>query len=279
MARATLLAVLMLFVAAMTASAEPRTVRIGEVKIRGNLKFCHVDKAKIAGSLKARLSKLKVIQVVGPKSHSPADYIINTELLCSRSGIEFNVSVVEVSTAAIVWSKSQTLDEIGQMDSAVKKMYTLLSAYFRVGKMPDQAESTLGEKSPLYDHTVTLFPLHSNVKGFTDKQLLAHTRYLRIRLKDAVKCDVMAVAEVRSNIPKGEKCTDKKCHFTIAETMGTDRALAVSIVRKGKHCALAYTLYDVDKKSVEKAASIFMKCSNPALKEALDKLVQQISGD
>jgi len=268
----------MLFIVPANAHAEPRTVRIGEVKVRGDCKPCHAAKDKISGGLKSRLSNLKVIRVVGSETHTPADYILNTEVLCSKSYIELNVSVVEVSTAAIVWSKSQTLDEIGQMESAINKVYTLLSAYFRVGKLPDQAESTLGEKSPLYQHTVTLFPLHSGVKGFTSKKLLAQTRYLRIRLADAVKCDVMAIGEVLSNIPKGEKCTDEKCHFTIAGNLGTTRALAAGIVRTGKRCALAYTLYNVEKKSIEKAASIFMKCSNPGLKVALDKLIRQISG-
>ncbi len=281
MTRAALLAVLMLASASITAGAGPKTIHIGAVKLKGQSRLCiGVGGDEISRSLNSRLSKSKLFLVTGPRSRTTADYILTGEILCHQKHLEFVVQLIQVETSEIAWSKVQTLDGFDQMPAAINKIARLLAAFFQAGQTPDEAESSLGRESPLFGHTVTVFPLHAATKGFPEKQLLASTRYFRAGLADAVKCDPAAIGEVQSAIQsrKYRACVDEKCHLEVAGDLGTTKAIAAEVVRRGKRCALAYTLYDIERRSIEQAASIFIKCTRPGLKVGVDKLIRQLSG-
>ena len=236
---------------------------------------------RVAASLLGRIKKAGFYEVVTHgqrKTGLTADYVLAVGILCQPHSVELNVSLVDVESAEILWAKNETYDQAAEIIPGLGKIVRLLSEFARTGKMPSQVENKATANSPLNKHTLLLFPIRAPSAKISAKRLHALTAFLKRSLINVAGSDVMPLGEVEAQIVKKPgACGDKDCQLGVAEDNGVEKALAVKIGALGKKCVLDYVLYDVESKSVDKAASLRTGCRPKSLRSGLAKIVRQLS--
>jgi len=70
-----------------------------------------------------------------------ADLVMSTEVLCHPNHVEFTVSMVDVETAEIVFSKAYEMRNLKKTSKAMKDIIKILKEYAKTGKIGDAGKS------------------------------------------------------------------------------------------------------------------------------------------
>lgn len=71
-----------------------------------------------------------------------ADLVMATEVLCHPKMVEFNITLVDVETAEIVWAKNYNMRNLKKVNRALKDIAGLLKKYAKTGAIGDSAGKT-----------------------------------------------------------------------------------------------------------------------------------------
>ncbi len=68
-----------------------------------------------------------------------ADLVMATEVLCHANMVEFNILLVDVETAEIVWAKNYNMKNLKKVNRAMKDIAKLLKGYAKTGEIGESA--------------------------------------------------------------------------------------------------------------------------------------------
>ena len=74
-----------------------------------------------------------------------------------------------------------------------------------------------------------------------------------------------------------KKCYDEGCQIELGRALSAQKSLSTQLIKVGKQCQLAATLFDLKNETTDKAASVKTDCSADKLLEAVEELAKQFN--
>lgn len=113
--------------------------------------------------------------------------------------------------------------------------------------------------------------------------LEALSEYLAAQLTATAGAKVVPRAQLRQRLVKERKksykrCYDESCQIEMGKAVAAQKSLATKILRVGKLCAIAASLYDLRSETTEGAATVDTSCQEDALLAGVKALVRKLAG-
>jgi hypothetical protein len=110
------------------------------------------------------------------------------------------------------------------------------------------------------------------------------TDYLSTKLAEVMRYRVVPRDQIRARLgqEKGDSykaCYEESCQIDLGKALAAEKSLATKLLRVGNSCALTSTLYDLKTETVDQAASARTECSDNALMNGVDTVVQQLQSN
>jgi hypothetical protein len=113
--------------------------------------------------------------------------------------------------------------------------------------------------------------------------LEALSEYLAAQLTATAGAKVVPRAQLRKRLVKERKnsykrCFDESCQIEMGKAVAAQKSLATKILRVGKLCAIAASLFDLRSETTEGAATVDTSCKEDALLAGIKALVRKLAG-
>ena len=113
--------------------------------------------------------------------------------------------------------------------------------------------------------------------------LEALSEYLAAQLTATAGAKVVPRAQLRQRLVKERKksykrCFDESCQIEMGKAVAAQKSLATKILRVGKLCAIAASLFDLRSETTEGAATVDTSCKEDALLAGIKALVRKLAG-
>lgn len=139
-------------------------------------------------------------------------------------------------------------------------------------------------KAPIVPGTVIAVFDVSDPSGILKGPTLeALSEYLAAQLTATAGAKVVPRAQLRQRLVKERKksykrCFDESCQIEMGKAVAAQKSLATKILRVGKSCAIAASLYDLRSETTEGAATVDTSCQEDALLAGVKALVRKLAG-
>jgi hypothetical protein len=107
------------------------------------------------------------------------------------------------------------------------------------------------------------------------------TEYLSTKIAEVMHFRVVPRDQIRTRLDDEKAssykaCFSEECQIELGKAVAAQKSLATKLLRVGNSCALTSTLYDLKSETTEQAASARTECSDNALMNGVDQVVQQL---
>ncbi len=129
---------------------------------------------------------------------------------------------------------------------------------------------------------VAVFEIQDKSKATTEEELDQLTLFLSNQMTRAAGYKVIPHAQLQQRLrqeKKGsfKKCYDEGCQIELGRALSAQKSLSTQLIKVGKQCQLAATLFDLKNETTDKAASVKTDCSADKLLEAVEELAKQFN--
>lgn len=129
---------------------------------------------------------------------------------------------------------------------------------------------------------VAVFDLEDSASLLPAAQSTQLTTYFASRLAERAGFRLVPRDQIRALIveTKAESyraCYDTACQIELGKALAAEKSIATRLVRIGETCAIIATLFDLRTETTEQAATVKTGCSEDALLEGTDRVVDELA--
>jgi hypothetical protein len=136
--------------------------------------------------------------------------------------------------------------------------------------------------APRASSVVAVFDVEDGSRALEPGTLDQLTEYLAAQLVEAAGFRVVPRNQLRARLAAEkagsyDACFDESCQIELGKALAAEKSLATKLLKVGRSCALAATLYDLRSETTEAASTVESDCSADALMVGVKRLAAKLA--